>query len=222
MSHRPVDPPSSSKVRIPGGTAGRVAELLRQGERTVDELAVVLRLTPNAVRPHLLRLERDGVIERAGTRAGVSRPAVLYRLSAEGELRYSRAYVPVLTQLLHVLAARLTPDRFDELLRQVGRELMAGRPRSAGSLQRRAEHGSQLLNELGGLTRVAHRRGELVIRGDACPLAAATRAHAAAWNAVESLLTEFVGARVTSCCERTDGPRCCFQVAEFPAASRPA
>ena len=65
-----------------------MAELLRRGGRTVDELAGALRLTPNAIRPHLMRLERDGVIERAGVRAGVSRPAVLYRLSPEGELRY--------------------------------------------------------------------------------------------------------------------------------------
>lgn len=153
----------------PAGTAGRLAGLLRQGERTVDDLAEALGLTGNAVRLHLTRLERDGVVERGGLRAGVSRPSVLYRLTSDGELRYSRAYVPVLTQLLHVLAARLPRAQFDALLRQVGRELMAGRPRPVGTLQQRAEHGSALLNELGGLSHVARKGKQLVIRGDACP-----------------------------------------------------
>ena len=221
MSTRPVDHSLPAGVRPPTGTAGRVAGLLRQGERTVDELAGALRLTGNAVRLHLTRLERDGVVERAGQRAGVSRPAVLYRLTADGELRYSRAYVPVLTQLLHVLAARLRPSRFDALLRQVGRELMAGRPRPVGTLRQRAEHGSALLNELGGISRVARRGKALVIRGDGCPLAAATRNHPEACNAVESLLSEFVGAPVTSCCERDAVLRCCFTVGPAAPARPP-
>lgn len=223
MTTGSADRGSPAGGRVHAGTAGRVAGLLRQGERTVDELAETLGLTGNAVRLHLTRLERDGVVERAGLRAGVSRPSVLYRLTTDGELRYSRAYVPVLTQLLHVLAARLPRAQFDALLRQVGRELMAGRPRPVGTLQQRAEHGSALLNELGGLSHVARKGKQLVIRGDACPLAAATRNHPEACNAVESLLTEFVGAPVTSCCERDAVLRCCFTVGAPPrpgAASR--
>lgn len=224
MSPGPAEHSHPAAARPPTGTAGRIAGLLRQRERTVDELADALALTGNAVRLHLTRLERDGVVERAGMRSGVSRPSVLYRLSVEGELRYSRAYVPVLTQLLHVLAARLRPAKFDALLRQVGRELMAGRPRPVGTLRQRAEHGSALLDELGGLSHVARQGKQLVIRGDACPLAAATRDHPEACNAVESLLSEFVGAPVTSCCERDAVLRCCFTVgaAETPPRSRRA
>lgn len=208
--HDDSSPPAMP--RLPTGTAGRIATLLRQRERTVEELAEELQLTGNAVRLHLTRLERDGVVRRTGLRAGVSRPSVLYALSVEGELQYSRAYVPVLTQLLHVLSARLRPAEFDGLLRQVGRELMAGRPRPTGTLRRRAEQGSALLNELGGLSHVARERNRLVIRGDSCPLAAATRDHPEACNAVESLLTAFVDAPVESCCEREKGMRCCFRV----------
>lgn len=200
-------------LRAPAGTAGRVAQLLRQRERTVEELATALHLTGNAVRLHLARLERDGVVERAGSRAGVSRPSVLYRLSSEGELRFSHAYVPVLTQLLHVLSRRLRPATFDSVLRQVGRELMAARARPLGTLRQRAERGSALLNELGGLSHVALEGSRLVIRGDACPLAAATREYPEACSAVESLLSSFVNARVRSCCDR-DNVRCCFAIAK--------
>src|SRR6476661_5533436 len=136
MDARPSTVPSHRRTLA--GTAGRVAELLRQQERTVDELATELHLTGNAVRLHLTRLERDGVVERAGSRAGVSRPSALYRLTTEGELRFSHAYVPLLTQLLHVLSVRLRPRTFDAVLRQVGRELMVGRLRPVGTLRQRA------------------------------------------------------------------------------------
>ena len=211
MTDRPSDPNAASPLRVPAGTAGRVADLLRQRECSVDELAAALGLTGNAVRLHLTRLERDGVVERAGSRPGVSRPSVLYRLTPEGELRFSRAYVPVLTKLLHVLSRRLKPRAFDGLLREVGRELMAGRPRPVGTLRERAEQGSALLNELGGRSHVAREGNRLVIRGDACPLAAATREHPEACSAVESLLTTFVDAPVKSCCDR-DTVHCCFAV----------
>ena len=178
----------------------------------MDELATELQLTGNAVRLHLTRLERDGIVERAGSRAGVSRPSALYRLTTDGELRFSHAYVPLLTQLLHVLSVRLQPRTFDAVLRQVGRELMVGRPRPVGTLRQRAEQGSALLNELGGLSHVAREGKRLVIRGDACPLAAATRDHPEACSAVESLLATFVDASVASCCDREHGTRCCFTV----------
>jgi len=211
MSSAIPDRPNPGRGRLPTGTAGRIAELLRQREQTVDELATALALTGNAVRLHLARLERDGIVERAGSRTGVSRPSTLYRVSSEGELRFSHAYVPVLTQLLHVLSRRLRPATFDAVLRQVGQELMAGRPRPVGTLRQRAEQGSALLNELGGLSHVAMEGRRLVIRGDACPLAAATRDHPEACSALESLLSSFVNAPVTSCCDR-EQVHCCFSV----------
>jgi predicted ArsR family transcriptional regulator len=202
----------ASIPRLPSGTAGRIVVHLRQADRTVDDLAAELSLTANAVRLHLARLEREGLIRRAGFRPGVSRPAVLYALTPEAELLFSRAYIPVLTQLLHVLSAKLGPREFDALMRQVGGQLMAGRPRPTGSLRERAKRGSALLNELGGVSRVATEEKRLVIRGDSCPLAAATRDHPEACNAVEGLLSEFVGAQVTSCCERQSRLRCCFAI----------
>ena len=207
--YHPEHTAHASIPRLPSGTAGRIVVHLRQADRTVDDLAAELSLTANAVRLHLVRLEREGLIRRAGLRPGVSRPSVLYALAPDAELLFSRAYIPVLTQLLHVLAAKLGPSEFDALMRQVGEQLMTGRPRPTGSLRERAKQGAALLNELGGVSRVAIEGKQLVIRGDSCPLAAATRDHPEACNAVEGLLSEFVGAPVASCCERQARLRCC-------------
>jgi predicted ArsR family transcriptional regulator len=143
---------------------------------------------------------------------GTSKPARIYALSPEADLLYSHAYIPVLTELLHVVAARLAPEEFDGLMREVGRRLMADRPRPTGDARQRAEAASELLNALGGLARVEGRNGDLMIRSDGCPLAAATQRYPEACNAVESLLREFTGLPVTKCCDREERLRCCFEI----------
>ena len=47
-------------------TRGRVVNLLRGKSGTVIELAEALGLTDNAVRAHLLSLERDGLVRQSG------------------------------------------------------------------------------------------------------------------------------------------------------------
>jgi predicted ArsR family transcriptional regulator len=194
-------------------TAGRIMGLLRRSSMTVDELAAALDLSGNAVRPQLAVLERDGLVQQVGTRRGASRPARVYALSRDADLLFSRAYVPVLTELLHVLASRLGEGEFDALMREVGERLMEGRPRPTGDARQRAEAASELLNSLGGLARVEEQGGALMIRSDGCPLAAATRRHPEACNAVESLLSEFTGLQVVKCCDREERLRCCFELA---------
>jgi predicted ArsR family transcriptional regulator len=187
-------------------------ELLRRGPKTVDELAVALDLTRAAVRAQLATLERDDLVEQRGSRRGASKPSRVYGVTSQAELLFSRAYVPILTQLLHVLARRMSPSEFDSIMHEVGRNAMGDRPAPRGPLRDRVVNASSLLNELGGLTEVDEEDGLLVIRSHGCPLAAATAQHPEACNALESLLSEFVGTRMTKCCDRYDRVRCCFEV----------
>jgi predicted ArsR family transcriptional regulator len=198
--------------RLLESTAGQIMGLLRRDCMTVDEVAGALGLTGNAVRAHLAILERDGLVKQSKARRGASKPSRTYALTAEAELIFSRAYVPVLTELLHVLNQSLDPEKFDTVMRDVGRRLMADRPRPQGDLRHRAEAASELLNDLGGLTRVEERDGGFLIRGYGCPLSAATKRHPEACNAVESLLSEFSGASVAKCCDAEDRLRCCFEI----------
>jgi predicted ArsR family transcriptional regulator len=199
--------------RVVEGTGGRILELLRQGPRTVDELASALDLTRTAVRAQLASLERDELVEPRGSRRGTSKPARVYGITMQAELLFSRAYIPILTQLLHVLSQRLLPAEFDSVMHEVGRRAMAGRaPAPHGPLRDRVITASSLLNELGGLSEVEEEDGLYVIRSHGCPLAAATAQHPEVCNALESLLSEFVGTRVTKCCDRYDRVRCCFEV----------
>jgi predicted ArsR family transcriptional regulator len=78
-------------------------EALRRGPKTLDELVDALDLTRTAIRLQLTALERDGLVAHGGVRKSRTKPANVYELTVEAEQGLSRAYVPVLTQLLHVL-----------------------------------------------------------------------------------------------------------------------
>jgi len=198
--------------RASQGTSGRILELLRRGPMTVDDLARALDLTRTAVRAQLASLLRDGLAEVRGSRRGASKPSHEYGVTAQAELLFSRAYVPILTQLMHVLAHRLPETQFDTVMHEVGRRLMEGRAVPQGTLRDRVAGASALLNELGGLTEITEEQGGFLIRSHGCPLAAATANHPEVCNALESLLSEFVGVSVSKCCDRYDRLRCCFEI----------
>jgi len=198
----------------------RVIAALRRGPRTLDELVDELGVTRTAIRLQLAALERDGQVARGATRPGRTKPSHVYELTGKGEQELSRAYIPVLTQLLHVLSERLSGHEFDTVMRAVGRGLLEERARPRGDLRTRVAAASELLNQLGGLTEIREEGDDLVIQSHGCPLAATAVNHPETCNAMESLVSEFVGVRVTQRCDRSTRPRCCFQVAAVgdPAA----
>jgi predicted ArsR family transcriptional regulator len=206
--------------RLSQGTSGRIVELLRRGALTIDEVARAVGLTRTAVRAQLSTLQQDGAVEQRGVRRGTSKPARTYGVTVEAELLLSRAYIPILTQLLHVLADRIPRQEFDAIMREVGRGLMTGRAMPHGTLGERVLAASALLNDLGGMTEVDEEGSHFVIRGHGCPLAAATAEYPEACNALESLLSEFVGQPVAKCCDRYERKRCCFEVANGRARGR--
>jgi predicted ArsR family transcriptional regulator len=196
---------------------GRIVTMLRHGGLTVDDIASRLGLTPNAVRAQITGMERDGVVRRVGRRPGTTRPSHVFELTPEVEQLLSEAYAPFLTQLVSVFANALPTEQVDTLMRDVGKGLANDLPvgrRSSGGLRARVSVASELLNkQLGALTHVEG-NGGYVIRGVACPLAALTGKHPAVCLAMESLLTEVIGAAVHECCDRIGRPKCCFEIKE--------
>src|ERR1044071_5251613 len=109
--------------RFFSSTRGRLVMLLRGARKTVNELAQELDLTDNAVRAHLLSLERDGLIKQSGIQRGTRKPHFAYELTEEAEHLFPKAYDAILNQLIAVLKQRLTPMALKEVLREVGRSL---------------------------------------------------------------------------------------------------
>jgi predicted ArsR family transcriptional regulator len=194
---------------------GRIVTLLRGGPLTADDIASKLGLTRSAIRAQITGMERDGVVQRAGQRPGTTRPSHVFELTPEVEQLLSSAYIPLLTQLVHVFAEGLPAAQLEAMLRQAGKrladELSRGK-RPIGDLASRVAMASEMMNEqLGAMTHVK-RNGGYVIRGLGCPLAALTGTHPGVCLAMESLVSEVVGVAVRECCDRSEKPQCCFEI----------
>src|SRR5687768_98008 len=191
-------------------TKGRILALLRRSSRTVDELAAILRISDNAVRSHIAALEGSGVIRQRGVRpvgpAG-GKPAYSYEVAPEAERLFTKAYIPVLTQLVAVLEEQMTPGELEVLLREVGRRLAGARSPLSGDARSRAEVAAAVLTELGGVVDVEEEDGKIILRGFSCPLADAVRAHPGTCHATESLVAELIGSPVRECCDKGSQPR---------------
>ena len=204
---------------------GRIVALLRTRALTSEDVATELGLTQSAVRVQLAAMERDGVVQKAGKRPGTTRPSHVFELTPDVEQLLSKAYIPLLTQLVGVFAEALPEEQLETLLREAGRrladELRRGH-RISGALDSRVRSVSRLMNDhLGALTHV-ERNGRITIRGAGCPLAALTGKHFGVCLAMESLVSALVGVDVHQCCERDDRPRCCFEIAASASPPRPA
>lgn len=197
---------------FPETTKGRILAILRRGARTVDEIAAHLKLTDNAVRAHLGALQRDRVVVQRGVRPTGGKPAYVYEVSSEAERLFTKAYIPVLVELVTVLESRLGSAEVDGLFGEVGKRLAASRAPSSGSLYERAEIAAAFLGELGGIVDVEESPEKLTLRGFSCPLADAVRSNPAVCRAVESLVSELMGTPARERCDRGERPQCCFEI----------
>jgi predicted ArsR family transcriptional regulator len=193
-------------------TRGQIVTILRGSACTVDELAVKLELTDNAVRAHLLTLERDGLVHQSGIRRGPRKPHFTYTLTAEADGLFPKAYDALLNQLLAVLKNRLSPSEIEEILREVGRAVASGAPAVGKDLESRVQSALKVLEAIGGAAEVENQEDKIVIRSSGCPLAAAVAVHPEVCRLAETLIAEIVGVTVEEHCDREAGPRCRFEI----------
>jgi predicted ArsR family transcriptional regulator len=192
--------------------AGKVLAQLREGPRTVEDLAKALHLTPNAVRNQLRKLQDANLVAQSGTRPSASKPSVLYAVTLEGEVQFSTIYLPILTQFLRVAEGQCSGKQLGSFMRDTGKSLAGRYEKPDGDLKKRVNSAARLLRSFGGLTEVRTENGGLVIRSGTCPLSALTSEHSAACLIFESFLASYIGATVRNCCSLERKPQCCFEV----------
>ncbi len=202
------------RKRILESTRGRILDLLRAKEQTVNDLAAVLDLTDNAVRAHLSSLERDGLVRQAGTQPGFRRPHVTYALTVESEQIFPKAYGPLLDLLLGVLSRRLSPKELRAAMRDVGKMLAANHLLDVEDKTRkqRIKAALRILKDLGGSATFHESEGKHFIRGNGCPLAAVTTHHPEACLIAETLLSLIIGTPVQEHCIHGVSPACRFEI----------
>ena len=199
-------------------TRGRIVSLMRDGSSTVSALASQLELTDNAVRAHLLSLERDGLIRQSGVQRGSRKPHYAYELTPDAERLFPKAYDALLNQLITTLKGRLPPPAVEDVLREVGRSLAARHAPGevSADLEARLQNVLNILKAIGGTPVVESEGGNLIIRSGGCPLAAAVAEHPEVCQLAEALVAEVVGLPARESCQRGgESPKCRFEIGEL-------
>lgn len=202
------------RKRLLESTRGRILDLLRAKEQTVNDLAAALELTDNAVRAHLSSLERDGLVRQAGMQPGFRKPHVTYALTPESEQIFPKAYGPLLDLLLGVLSKKLSEKELRAAMREVGKMVAANHLLEVEDKTReqRIEAALRILKDLGGSATFHESEGKHFIRGNGCPLSAATAHHPEACLIAESLLSSIIGTPVKEHCIHGAPPACRFEI----------
>ena len=202
------------RARLFKSTRGRILDLLRTGDRTVNDLAEELRLTDNAVRAHLASLERDRLVVHSGMKPGFRKPHATYALGPEAEQLFPKAYGRLVSLLMSIFSRQIKPRNLRAGMRAAGQAVanehlpaLRGKTR-----QERIAAALGILKELGGAATFREEDGKHFIYGNGCPIAAATANHPEACLLAESLLTELIGSPVKQHCVRGPTPACRFEV----------
>ncbi len=197
-------------------TRGQILMHLRNGALTVNDLTEAIQLTDNAIRAHLVTLERDGLVQPSGYRSGLRKPHLVYELTEEGKGLFPKAYATLLDQLLDVLKEQLPEKETGTLLREVGRRLAAASDSKAvRTFEARLKEAIATFSQLGGSARVERRDRRLFIHGNDCPLANLSAKHAEICGLAEALLAEILQKPVRECCKRSGSPQCCFEIEDW-------
>lgn len=90
--------------RNTGSTRDKILRLLKQKQqRTITEMAGELDVTEMAVRRHMSKLEKDGLIDVTLVRQHVGRPMYVYYLSPKGEDIFPKHYKEFSLEMLEDL-----------------------------------------------------------------------------------------------------------------------
>jgi predicted ArsR family transcriptional regulator len=202
------------RERLFKSTRGKILDLLRTRERTVNELAAELRLTDNAVRAHLASLERDRLVSQSGVKPGIRKPHTTYTLGPDAEQLFPKAYGELVSLLMSIFSREIKPRNLRAGMRAAGQALAREHLRElkGKTRQQRIDAALHILKELGGAATFREEAGKHFIYGNGCPIAAATANHPEACLLAESLLTNIIGSPVKECCIRGPAPSCRFQV----------
>ena len=206
---------SAAKVdqRFFESTRGRIVMLLRKGSRTVNDLAAELELTDNAVRAHLLALERDGLVQQQGTVKGFRKPHYVYGLSHAARDLFPRPYGILFNRLLSSLKGALSRAAFVGRLKEVGSSIGAeNSPNGSNTPAERTQTALSAIESLGGAAEVVSENGHTIIQSSGCPFAEAVEEHPEVCKVTESMLSEILDADVEEICDRTGSPKCRFVV----------
>lgn len=204
-------------------TRKQILDHLRHRSRaTIRELGGQLGLTSTGIRQHLTILEREGLVEAHEERGQIGRPALVYRLSEQGDALYPKTYDQLANVLLEEVREVAGAQVLQTLLRRVARRF--GEPYQERvqdlPLQERVSEAAQIIRERGCSAEVVQDGDGWLIKQYTCPVPNVARQHSCVCSLDVEFVRQLVGtdARLTTSLLRDD-PACTFRIRRNEAAS---
>jgi predicted ArsR family transcriptional regulator len=197
---------------------GIVEFLKEHGQATVDDLAEQLELTSMTIRHHLNVLQADGLVTadqvRRVKRAG--RPRLVYTLTDKAHALFPQNYDELARQLLREVKGMLSDEEVAEMFERIVNRIAAGAPapRQDQSFQERLDEVSEFLEEHGFVTRLEETEEGFLLRTINCPYREVMGEHGEVCDMDMALLTRLLDAaplRLTSI--RDDAASCTYLIA---------
>lgn len=192
--------------------------LKRDGPATIAELASRLAMTGEAVRQHLLQLEREGWIKRSTKREsgfGGGRPSMQYSLTPEGEHLFPKHYDALTVEVIDTIADQLGSDALLQILSTMTEvRVREWEPRLRGlSLEERLEALKEIYLADDAFMDVENSGDQLCLIERNCPFLNVAKQRPVLCSVTVSMLTRLLGYRVVreERFQNGDG-RCVFRV----------
>jgi predicted ArsR family transcriptional regulator len=205
------------ETQIQGLTETRLqilAHLKKQREATTRDISAALKVSYEAVRQHLVQLERDGWIKRSTDRnpeAGAGRPLARFELTAAADHLFPKHYDALAVEMVDAIADHLGADALREVLTALtDARVRKWEPQLKGkSLRERVDALRDIYLQDDPFTAVESDGAGLRLVERNCPFLNIALRRPALCSVTVSALTRLLGVRVEreECFQK--GDRCC-------------
>ncbi|UOF89096.1 winged helix-turn-helix transcriptional regulator [Fodinisporobacter ferrooxydans] len=191
--------------------------LKRNGPVTIAELANRFAMTGEAIRQHLLILEKEGWVERKIFRAshGAGRPSTRYRLTSEGEHLFPKNYVSLAVEVIDTITEHFGQDALRHVLESMTEHrVREWEPRVNGlSLSERVNVLRDIYQENDAYMEIEQSGDQVCLIEKNCPFLNVAKRRPALCSVTVSAFTRLLGCRVVreERFQNGDG-RCVFRV----------
>jgi predicted ArsR family transcriptional regulator len=199
-----------------------VAALRRRRSATAVELAGDFGLSTNAIRQHLVVLERDGFVEEKSVRRGPTKPTFEYSLTSDADSLFPQHYDKMLNAVLKSVREKFGDDALNTVLADLGDRAGERFARKVEGKEgrERLEAIAELLREQGVDADVVETGGGLELREHNCPYAQTVGEHPEMCNVIHRALGRSIPTVVKHVESiATGGDACRFEVSLIEHAS---
>lgn len=183
---------------------------------SIDELAAKLEISRNAVKQHLVVLEKQQLVKEAALNSTGGRPARSYTLTERGLNRFPKQYAWFCNLLLSELATEMSTEALEKMMWSMGVKLAQSlAPQfSHKNLEQKLTDLVELMQSLGYHAELELQQGQPSIKAVNCVYHDLAQQHPELCHFDQALITTLLGNPVqqTSCMAKKDCD-CRFNIA---------